>query len=387
MDEAQIQNEEPIPIAHEGEDEHTHTIPTTTPRSQTQTQTQTQAQSRPQIPWQDRLTTLANLASASLGPDSKDSSTSPIIHHHLDAIESILRDPNPDPTPTPTPTPTPNDDCDCNHSPNPTPDLSIPESNSKSKSDHTNPNSKRRTSYRTKSLLGDRSASELEQPDWLIKSQLAKEREMEISLDELLGEVSFLNDQISKRREESIRIQELWEERERGFRREIAELGDEVDELREDLVEDAVELEGIQGTIHGLQNWIEGMTIMMRDERRKERKRDHHLIQVKANAKTKRGIRWGRKPEARNDYDYINQSLDQISGDDDGEIVLEGLSAWMRGWRDVEDGFQARAQGRKVKREQRRELLLKRNSTSLSDMPGPGPGPEPVTMAPVQVLG
>ncbi|KAJ5259565.1 hypothetical protein N7478_012546 [Penicillium angulare] len=362
MDQIQVQNEEYIPIAHahEHEDSPTHT---TTPASATQSQSQSQSRSRTQIPWQDRLTALANLASTSLGPDSKDHNSSPRIHHHLDAIESILRDPNPTPTPTPDPAE--------HHS------LSIPKPTSKSTLNAYNPDDdptrRRRTSYRTKSLLGDRSASELEEPDWLVKTQLLKETKIVTSLDGLLGEVSFLNGQISRRREESVRIQEIWEERERGYRRVIGELGDEVDELRGDLVEDAVELEGIQGTIQGLQNWIEGITIMMRDSQ-KEKERNHHLVQVRS-----KRTRWGRTPEARNDRD-----LNEISGDrdHDGEIVLEGLSAWMRGWRDVEDGFQARAQGRKMKREQRRDLLLKRNSTDVPvSLPGPG------RVAPVQVLG
>lgn len=42
----------------------------------------------------------------------------------------------------------------------------------------------------------------------------------------------------------------------------------------------------------------------------------------------------------------------------DGEVMLEGLSAWMRGWRDVEEGFQVRARARQVRRDRKQEQLL-----------------------------
>jgi hypothetical protein len=34
-------------------------------------------------------------------------------------------------------------------------------------------------------------------------------------------------------------------------------------------------------------------------------------------------------------------------------MVLEGIAAWMRGWQDVEEGFQVRARARRLKREWR----------------------------------
>lgn len=107
-----------------------------------------------------------------------------------------------------------------------------------------------------------------------------------------------------------------------------------VDFSRSDLVEDAVELEGIQGTINGLQHWIDG-----RQEEQKRARAARELVR----RKSKRG--WGRK------------HIDEI-GETEGEIVLDGLSAWMRGWKDVEDGFQVRARGRRTRREQRQHQLL-----------------------------
>ena len=56
-------------------------------------------------------------------------------------------------------------------------------------------------------------------------------REWQLNLIHLLGEISSLNVELEKRREESVRIQELYEDRCRVLRRNVAELEDEVEEL------------------------------------------------------------------------------------------------------------------------------------------------------------
>lgn len=103
-----------------------------------------------------------------------------------------------------------------------------------------------------------------------------------------------------------------------------------------DLVEDAVDLEGIQGTVHGLHDWID----RIREEQKLVR-----ISRTLAYQKSQRS--WiGRK--GREDW----------SGETDGEMMVEGLSAWMRGWKDVEEGFQVRARARQIRRDRRQEQLL-----------------------------
>jgi hypothetical protein len=102
-------------------------------------------------------------------------------------------------------------------------------------------------------------------------------------------------------------------------------------------VEDAVDLEGIQGTIHGLHDWIN----RIREEQKLVR-----ISRTLACQKSRRS--WiGRK--GKEDW----------SVETDGEMMLEGLSAWMRGWRDVEEGFQVRARARQMRRDRRQEQLLR----------------------------
>ncbi|KAJ5777744.1 hypothetical protein N7520_000990 [Penicillium odoratum] len=257
-----------------------------------------EASSATRTPWQDRLAELAHLASAFLSPDNRDINADLLIHEHLDAIEAILRGPQAELS----------QEVACEG---------------------------RRRSFRTRSLLGDRDASELKEPDWLAKSRFDEQKRKETSaqLTTLLEEITALNQELHQRHAESVEIREVYEDRCRGLARTVAELEDEVSELRSDLVEDAVELEGIQGTVRGLQNWIQGM----QEEQNKIRAiRD-------LRRKAKRG--WGRK---RND-----------EGEAEGEIVLDGLNAWMRGWKDVEDGFQVRARGRRARREERQRQLLR----------------------------
>lgn len=48
---------------------------------------------------------------------------------------------------------------------------------------------------------------------------------------------------------------------------------------------------------------------------------------------------------------------DDLGADTKIDDVLEGLDAWMRGLRDVEEGFRSRARARRTRRERRQEML------------------------------
>lgn len=103
-----------------------------------------------------------------------------------------------------------------------------------------------------------------------------------------------------------------------------------------DLVEDAVELEVIQGTVHGLHDWI--------DRIREEQK----LV------RTSRALAY---QKSRRSW-ISRKGKEDTAAETDSEMMLEGLSAWMRGWRDVEEGFQVRARARQTRRNQRQAQLV-----------------------------
>lgn len=111
-----------------------------------------------------------------------------------------------------------------------------------------------------------------------------------------------------------------------------------------DLAEDTIELEGIQGTVHGLQDWV----YMLQEEQNLA-----HVSKGVARQKSRR--RWGGR-----------KTNDELSPETDAEIVLDGLRAWMRGWKDVEETSQVRAQARKSRRERRQEQLSRPEPGELS---------------------
>lgn len=114
------------------------------------------------------------------------------------------------------------------------------------------------------------------------------------------------------------------------------------------MVEDAVELEGITGTIRGLQAWIGNLhaeQVLNRRER--------------AIAQQKAQRRW-RSPATNTKGETHESEL---------ELVLEGLSAWMRGWKDVEEEFQTRACARRTRREQREAAGPRAEATAVKLSP------------------
>jgi hypothetical protein len=72
-------------------------------------------------------------------------------------------------------------------------------------------------------------------------------------------------------------------------------------------------------------------------------RRQRYLAQHKARQK------WGASKR--------NNRYDELGSDTQVDDVLEGLGAWMRGLRDVEEGFQSRARARRTRRERRQEML------------------------------
>ncbi|OOQ90940.1 hypothetical protein PEBR_01868 [Penicillium brasilianum] len=247
--------------------------------------------------WPERLRELSQLASTSPGTVYMEADTEETIHAHLDAVEAILRDPRPELT--------------------------------------------REITRHRQQVSGLKADVEVAE-----KATMTEEDTEEPTLDQdavlaqltaLLREVTLLNGEVERRRGEAREIRDLFEERCRGFMRTVAELEDEVLELQSDLLEDAVDLEGIQGTIQGLHDWIN----RIREEQKLVR-----ISRTLAYQKSRRS--WiGRK--GKEDW----------SVETDGEMMLEGLSAWMRGWRDVEEGFQVRARARQMRRDRRQGHLLR----------------------------
>lgn len=109
---------------------------------------------------------------------------------------------------------------------------------------------------------------------------------------------------------------------------------------KSDILEDTIELEGLRGTIRGLESWVS------RWQRQRE---DSTMAPTPNPARRAKGSswRWRRKQAATNHAG----NCDDKGDDDDFDTFLDGVLAWMRGWNDVEEGFLIRARRRKMRRE------------------------------------
>jgi hypothetical protein len=101
-----------------------------------------------------------------------------------------------------------------------------------------------------------------------------------------------------------------------------------------DIVEDTIELEGLRGTVRGLESWIG----------RWQRQRDITTTSSPSPSPSQSRNRWKRKKH------HAPQEAED-ENENDFDTLLDGISAWMRGWNDVEEGFRVRARRRKLRRE------------------------------------
>ncbi|KAL1873396.1 hypothetical protein Plec18167_006447 [Paecilomyces lecythidis] len=162
-------------------------------------------------------------------------------------------------------------------------------------------------------------------------------------LQALLKELTAVNAQLQQRRAESRHLHGLFIQKCEGLAQKILELEDEIQDLHSDILEDTIELEGLRGTVRGLESWVGRW---QRESASKEA-RD-------ASKKSSSKSPWKRKRHAHNVGDNEN----------DTDALIDGITAWMRGWKDIEEGFHVRARRRQARRDQRRQ---KQNDTSTDD--------------------
>lgn len=106
---------------------------------------------------------------------------------------------------------------------------------------------------------------------------------------------------------------------------------------KSDILEDTIELEGLRGTVRGLDSWVN------RWQRQRESSSPSKSDSVR---RSKSRSYWRRKskPAAQSEDDEDGNDLDTL---------LDGVLAWMRGWNDVEEGFLIRARRRKLRRDKK----------------------------------
>ncbi|KAJ9229425.1 hypothetical protein C8Q69DRAFT_518510 [Paecilomyces variotii] len=162
-------------------------------------------------------------------------------------------------------------------------------------------------------------------------------------LEALLKELTAVNAQLQQRRAESRHLHGLFIQKCEGLAQRILHLEDEIQNLHSDILEDTIELEGLRGTVRGLESWVG----------RWQRERAAKEAQDAGNKSSKKSP-WKRKKHAHNIGDNEN----------DTDTLIDGITAWMRGWKDIEEGFHVRARRRQARRDQRRQ---RQNDSSTTD--------------------
>ncbi|KAL4875788.1 hypothetical protein BJY04DRAFT_151171 [Aspergillus karnatakaensis] len=135
-------------------------------------------------------------------------------------------------------------------------------------------------------------------------------------------EVRTLADEFRKRRDETLHIYKIYDDERKRLEHNVAKLEAEIVELRADMQEDTAGREALQGTVRGFEAWIGGWLA------------EYDLV---AHAKTQGRGWWKKRPSDK-------------PGDFDVDALFEGITAWMRGWTDVEEEFRNRDNARKLRR-------------------------------------
>ncbi|KAL4778798.1 hypothetical protein BJX76DRAFT_121833 [Aspergillus varians] len=146
-------------------------------------------------------------------------------------------------------------------------------------------------------------------------------------------EVKMLGEAFVKRREETLHIYMLYDMERKRLESRVAELEADIEELRVDMQEDLAEREALQGTVRGLGAWIDGW------------REDYLLAHQKKLMEASRqdGQGWVTKRKA-------SRPVSRPGGFDTNTLI-DGITAWMRGWTDVEEEFRNRDNARRLRRE------------------------------------
>ncbi|KAL5045250.1 hypothetical protein BDW71DRAFT_89318 [Aspergillus fruticulosus] len=159
-------------------------------------------------------------------------------------------------------------------------------------------------------------------------------------------EVRRLGDAFLKRREETLYIYSLHDRERKQMRRRIAELEVEIEELQADMRQDMAEREALQGTVRGFEAWIEGC----QEEYRLAQKKPKETL-------TQNGRGWWSKKKVSQPDDF------------DADALFDGITAWMRGWADVQEEFRdrdrARRQRKTGKNKQGQETMIIGSSSAI----------------------
>ncbi|PGH10235.1 hypothetical protein AJ79_05490 [Helicocarpus griseus UAMH5409] len=153
----------------------------------------------------------------------------------------------------------------------------------------------------------------------------SRQNQIDSELDVLMRDLKSVTRGLEQRRVECLHLNAVFTVKCEKLAQRILELEDQIQELRAEKIENTIELEGLKGTVRGLEGWIR------RWKQRQEEVDSESTWTVKESS----------------DFREWDQRRCDIGDEHAAGTIIDGISAWLRGWHDVEEGFRIRARLRK----------------------------------------
>ncbi|EER44048.1 conserved hypothetical protein [Histoplasma capsulatum H143] len=179
-------------------------------------------------------------------------------------------------------------------------------------------------------------------------------RELEV----LMRDLQRVTRCLEQRRTECLHLNAVFTVKCEKLAQRILEMEDEIDELRAEKIENAVELEGLKRTMRGLEGWIRSWKkkLHRRDEAGMNLDLDSDSEYTWSSVDSSLFGRAGGK-EGWAHSNEVSRLMGVVDGrNDDIDTLMDGIRMWFRDWDEVEEGFRIRAR----LREQRMAMRLNR---------------------------
>ncbi|PGH29469.1 hypothetical protein GX50_07783 [[Emmonsia] crescens] len=167
-------------------------------------------------------------------------------------------------------------------------------------------------------------------------------------LDVLMQDLKIVTRCLEQRRTECLHLNAVFTVKCERLAQRILEMEDEIDEFRAEKIENTIELESLKGTVRGLEGWIRRWNKKRQEEADVYVDVDSEYTWSSEYSDNGRG-EWGdnRNHQGRLVVEEEEEEVSDNNGKDDIDTLMDGISAWLRGWSEVEEGFRIRARLRK----------------------------------------
>ncbi|KLJ07941.1 hypothetical protein EMPG_16588 [Blastomyces silverae] len=189
------------------------------------------------------------------------------------------------------------------------------------------------------------------EPEPKIESQNATARSQGLvdhhELDAIMRDLQHVTRCLEQRRVECLHLNAVFTVKCEKLAQRILEMEDEIDELRAEKIENKIELESLKGTMRGLEGWMQRW-------KKQLHRRNAVDVDIDSGSEYTWSSEYYSSPSSLGggrgggEWDHRNQTRKLEGtmggdGNDDTDRLMDGISAWLHGWNEVEEGFRIRA--------------------------------------------